>query len=102
MAKTNRKEDSEDKRYFRASERLFRMNEAWFFAAREGDQGPYPDEREAVVEMRRYIEAQVELANFEKGRAEARNNVLELELLPQDRPTMRKHQPVRAQRRVMI
>ena len=102
VTETKRRDDPADKRFFRASERVFRMNEAWFFAAREGDQGPYASEGEALMEMQRYIETRVQLARFQEEREEAKNNVVELEMMPDDRPILRKPLPVRAQRRVMI
>ena len=41
--------------YYRSDSRLFRMNEEWFFASREGDQGPYRSEGEANLELERHI-----------------------------------------------
>ena len=43
------------KRYFRSAERLFRVNGGWFFASREGEQGPYQHEGEADLAMSRYV-----------------------------------------------
>ena len=63
-----RNSDTEDKPYFRSSERLFRVNSAWYFAAREGDQGPFETEQRAEAELRRYIEEQVSLQSFTKSR----------------------------------
>ena len=107
VADAKRKGEPGDKRYFRASERVFRMNEAWFFAAREGDQGPYPSEPEALVEMQRYIETQTQLKGFQNEREEARRaiaegGVTELEILPMDRPSMRPAHKPRRQASVMI
>ncbi len=58
------------------------MNGAWFFAAREGDQGPFPSHREAEVEVERFICAKTELANFQNQRERGVSNVARLELEP--------------------
>jgi|GEM_PF-1556174 len=107
VADATRTGEAGDKRYFRASERVFRMNEAWFFAAREGDQGPYPSEDEALMEMKRYIETQTQLRGFQNEREEARRAIAEgrgaeLEVLPMDRPIMRPPAKTRRQATVMI
>ena len=36
--------------FFRAADRFFKQNEDWYFATREGDQGPFPNERVARSE----------------------------------------------------
>ena len=46
-----------NKVYYRSDSRTFRMNGQWFFASREGDQGPYFSEGEATLELKRHIEA---------------------------------------------
>ena len=46
-----------NKVYYRSDSRTFRMNGQWFFASREGDQGPYLSEGEAALELKRHIEA---------------------------------------------
>ena len=63
-----RSEDQVEQSYFRSSERIFRVNGAWYFAAREGDQGPFKTETTAVAEMARYINEQTELKDFQDGR----------------------------------
>jgi len=63
-----RREDTTSKTYFRSSERVFRMNELWYFAAREGDQGPFLSERKARREVARFVLEQTELAKFQSGR----------------------------------
>ena len=63
-----RHDDHENKRYYRSSERVFRMNSEWFFAAREGDQGPYPSQNEAEREVERYILEKTELSSFQRQR----------------------------------
>lgn len=104
-----RKGDAKEKCYFRSSERVFRMNESWYFAAREGDQGPFRSEQEAVAEVKRFLNDKVELAKFQHDRetAEAQDKVaavaLELELVPLDqRPRLRAIPSGPLNRKVMI
>ena len=59
-----RHDDTTEKSYFRSSERLFRVNSDWYFAAREGDQGPFESQQRAEKELDRYIEEQVSLHKF--------------------------------------
>ncbi|MEM7096837.1 MAG: DUF6316 family protein [Pseudomonadota bacterium] len=59
-----RHDDTNEKSYFRSSERLFRVNSDWYFAAREGDQGPFESQHRAEKELGRYIEEQVSLHSF--------------------------------------
>ncbi|MEQ8692494.1 MAG: DUF6316 family protein [Pseudomonadales bacterium] len=64
-----RKEDKEpDKRYFRSSDRFVRLNGEWYFSTREGDCGPFRDEKTAQRELQRYIVSQQDLKNFQRGR----------------------------------
>ena len=76
-----RHDDPQKKRYYRSSERVFRMNEVWFFATREGDQGPYVSQNEAEREVSRYILEKTELESFQNQRTAA---VHRLELEPKD------------------
>ena len=66
---TRHDDTDKDKRYFRAPERLFVINDDWYFAAREGDQGPYGSEADAQVELSRFVAAQTELGGFQQSRA---------------------------------
>lgn len=81
-----RQTDTENKTYFRSSQRVFRMNESWYFSAREGDQGPFNTEPSAVEACRRYISDKTELAHFQaKREAEARaaaRQMSQLEIVP--------------------
>ncbi|XOV84259.1 MAG: DUF6316 family protein [bacterium] len=103
-----RQDDHEKKCYFRSSDRVFHMNGAWFFATREGDQGPFPSEACAQDEIDRFITEKTELAHFQKAREaeRARNGPRagqKLELVALDeRPVLRKpvYKPV--QRKVHI
>ena len=53
-----RRGDTDPKKvFYRSDSRTFRMNGQWFFASREGDQGPYFSEGEAELELKRHIEA---------------------------------------------
>ncbi len=47
--------DQDKKTFFRAGERFFQAGGKWYFAAREGDQGPYPNREAAVVAAHRYM-----------------------------------------------
>ncbi len=85
-----RHDDHNNKRFFRSPERVFHMNGAWFFAAREGDQGPYPSHNEAEREVARYILEKTELDSFQRQRERAPARPvrveLELELEPMEHP----------------
>jgi len=78
------------KHFFRSEERLFQVNGRWFFAAREGDVGPFPTREEAEQEMRRYVVQRRELDHFQDQRdAERRGEgrrprPYAMELLPID------------------
>lgn len=63
-----RHDDSKDGTYFRSSERIFRMNEHWYFAAREGDQGPYSSEQSARKQAAQFIAERTQLAKFQSKR----------------------------------
>jgi hypothetical protein len=62
-----RREDNEDKTYFR-SDRLFSMNGQWYFSAREGDCGPYASRDLARAALARFINEKIELDSFQKSR----------------------------------
>ncbi len=72
-----RRDDPKQKTYFRSSERVFRMNELWYFTSREGDQGPFSDEAQARSEVARYIVEKTELAAFQQNR-ESKSKVCKL------------------------
>jgi predicted ATPase len=67
-----RRDDAEKKNYFRSPERVFRMNGAWYFATREGEQGPFASELEALKEIKRFITEKTELAQFQRKREDER------------------------------
>jgi hypothetical protein len=76
------------KRYFRAGERVFLQNGAWYFAAREGDQGPYPTRDRALVEMQRFIRVHTELKEFSFGLAQARTDAARDQVEPAQEPVV--------------
>jgi hypothetical protein len=76
------------KRYFRAGERVFLQNGAWYFAAREGDQGPYPTRDRALVEMQRFIRVHTELKEFSFGLAQARTDAVRDQGVPSAEPVV--------------
>jgi len=41
--------------HFRAGSRIFRLNDAWYFSAREGEHGPYVSEKEAAAELNNFL-----------------------------------------------
>ncbi len=57
-----------NKRYFRASKRVFSLNGAWYYTTREGDRGPYATPEEAELQLRRFKEEMSDLQAFQKSR----------------------------------
>jgi hypothetical protein len=65
-----RREDQYDRKcQFRASDRVFPGNGEWFFAAREGDEGPYATRAVAEREMQWFVVEKRYLSSFQAGRA---------------------------------
>ncbi|MEM7078267.1 MAG: DUF6316 family protein [Pseudomonadota bacterium] len=62
--------DREVKAYFRSSDRVFRLNDAWYFASREGDHGPFASEMLATLEVERYVSERTELGAFADRQAQ--------------------------------
>ena len=62
-----RREDEDDKTYFR-SDRIYSMNGQWYFGAREGDCGPFPSREGAVAALAQFVNEVVELGSFQKSR----------------------------------
>lgn len=50
-----RRDDTDERRHFRSTDRLFSTNTVWFFESREGDHGPYDTRQEAQAELARYV-----------------------------------------------
>jgi hypothetical protein len=48
-----------NKPFFRASERFFQADGKWYFAAREGDRGPYRSRKTAEREALAFIQSRV-------------------------------------------
>jgi len=60
-----------NKVYYRSDSRTFLMNGQWFFASREGDQGPFLSRSDADVELERHVEASQALTPLKsKGKAD--------------------------------
>jgi hypothetical protein len=54
--------------YFRSSTRVFNLNGSWYFATREGDQGPFVTRDRAEVEALRYTSERETLYGFQASR----------------------------------
>src|SRR5262245_10519512 len=65
--KMRRREDKDDRTYFR-SDRLFLMNGRWYFSTREGDYGPFGSREIARAALARFVRDKVELDSFQKAR----------------------------------
>ena len=65
-----RKEDPKNgkKSFFRSRDRIFKLSEAWYFGAREGDQGPFRTRDRAILEVSRYVAERIDLHAFQKSR----------------------------------
>lgn len=50
-----RKTDTDKKFRFRSADRVFQANNNWWFAARQGDQGPFRSRREAQEALTKFI-----------------------------------------------
>ena len=85
---------------------MFCMNGSWYFATREGEQGPYPSEQQAQMEIVRFIAEKTELAGFQKAREASHaclGNAQTLELVQlDDRPRIRPSEPQLLKREVHI
>jgi len=79
------------------------MNGSWYFVTREGEEGPYPSECEAQIEVARYISEQTELANFQSSREEKQAKERKLALVtPYNRPRIRPSEPLLLKRKVYL
>jgi hypothetical protein len=56
------------RRYFRSATRVFNLNGTWYFATREGDQGPFIHRELADVEAGRYADERLTLCGFQESR----------------------------------
>ena len=59
--------DSE-RRYFRSETRVLNLNGSWYFATREGDQGPFFSRDLAETEALRYAHERSSLEHFQQSR----------------------------------
>ena len=79
------------------------MNGAWYFVTREGEEGPYPSERAAQLEVARYIQEQTDLLGFQAAREKAQTKRRKLELVALDsRPRIRPSEPLLRKQKVYI
>jgi hypothetical protein len=84
------------------------MNGSWYFATREGDQGPFGSDVVAHAEINRFITEKTELAHFQQAREDeqtqaARQDGQKLELVMLDeRPVLRAQAHERPRRKVYI
>jgi len=60
--------ENSNKRYFRTQERVFAMNGQWYFAAREGEVGPFSTRKRALEEVARYAQERQDLESFQRAR----------------------------------
>lgn len=64
-----RRDDADTTRsYFRSETRLFNLNGSWYFATREGDQGPFASRDLAHAEALRYANERQSLCGFQEAR----------------------------------
>lgn len=69
----SRRGDKEEKTYFR-SDRLFCSNGQWFFATREGEQGPFGSRDLARAALERFIGEKQGLHEFQSKREATKND----------------------------
>ena len=50
-----RKSDAKEKTHFRAKDRVFQINDDWWFATRDGDRGPFASKKVAAEELANYV-----------------------------------------------
>ena len=62
-------DDNPDTRFFRMPERLFRVNDEWWFSTREQDQGPFPNKEQAQVALDRYATTMQHMKEVQEQRA---------------------------------
>jgi len=58
MSEHQRKRQSDvthDRQWDRTDERVFRGNDGWFFASREGDMGPFDTQGEAMEQLEAFV-----------------------------------------------
>jgi hypothetical protein len=72
------------RRYFRTEDRIFLLNGQWFFAAREGDVGPFESREAAMREGTRHVRERIDLERFQNGQALESGSPQELTLMPKE------------------
>ncbi len=83
-----RRGETDTKNYFRSEARIFNLNGSWYFATREGDQGPFFERDVAEREAARYASDRVTLGRFQASREAEhmaqRRAVKDLSILPKE------------------
>jgi len=98
-----REDDHKERIYFRSAERVIHMNGSWYFVTREGEEGPYPSEKQAQIEISRFISAKTDLASFQRAREARHAKVRDLKFPKLDqRSRIRPSEPLLAKRKVYI
>lgn len=78
-----RKTDSinQKRRFFRSNDRIFQANGQWYFAAREGDIGPFRTRDQARREAQAYIKAR-DAAAAGPARGQKKPSIAEPTIIP--------------------
>lgn len=50
-----RKTDSDLKTRFRSTDRVFQINDSWWFGTREGDRGPFDSRKDAHAALSQFV-----------------------------------------------
>ncbi len=50
-----RQDDADLDRVWFRSRRIFRTDDGWYVATREGDLGPFPDKRLAAIQLKHHV-----------------------------------------------
>lgn len=65
-----RNSDEQDKhRFFRAQTRYFRVENAWYYSTREGQEGPFKSREQAEDHLQRFLDLQTLKLNMEEKQA---------------------------------
>ena len=70
--------------FFRAGDRIYRDDEAWYYSTREGEHGPFKSKEDAAADMKQYVSMQGHLDKLvDKGKPELNtaNSADELRIL---------------------
>ncbi len=50
-----RKTDTDEKTRFRSPDRVYQINDGWWFGTREGDRGPFESRKEALDALAQFV-----------------------------------------------